>query len=217
MGGRIWVESQVGVGSIFHFTIQVRLADARHAGGQERQAAQIDRDLARKLPLRILVADDSVVNQKVARMFLERMGYRCDLAANGLEVLEALKRQHYDVVLMDVQMPELDGLETTRRIRKNTPRGQAAEDRRGDRRRHARRPREMPGRRHGRLRLEAGAGRGAAGRPPARLEPHPGRAGQRRRRGRGAGRSRRALRNEPPARPASTSRCSPTSTACGRR
>ncbi|MBX3026122.1 PAS domain S-box protein [bacterium] len=80
-----------------------------------------DRDLAARAPLRILLAEDNPINQKVALRVLGRLGYRADLAINGREVLQALERQAYDVVLLDVQMPVMDGLTAARAIRDRWP------------------------------------------------------------------------------------------------
>jgi signal transduction histidine kinase len=75
-----------------------------------------DPSFATRLPLRILMADDNRINQKVGRGFLEKLGYKADVVGNGLEVIEALQRQAYDIIFLDIQMPEMDGYETARQI-----------------------------------------------------------------------------------------------------
>ncbi len=131
------MESDPGRGTAVHLTVPVQISRPDHAraalpnddavgrainerdlldgedGGAE---PALDPYLSRTLPLRILLADDNAVNQKLGLRILERLGYRADTAANGHEVLAALARQPYDVVLLDVQMPEMDGLTAAREI-----------------------------------------------------------------------------------------------------
>lgn len=111
MHGSIRVKSALGHGSTFQFSVRIKMSDAKIEREQDQEKILYPKGL------RALIVEDNIINQKVALKQLEKIGFRCDVAANGLEALDAVRKFPYSVVFMDCQMPEMDGYTATRKIR----------------------------------------------------------------------------------------------------
>ena len=119
LGGRLWVESEMGSGSRFHFTVTARLSSNGPSEVSIPKPIAADCSNGFATGLRILLAEDNLVNKKVAVRLLEKQGHIVAAAGTGNAVLELLQQQTFDLILMDVQMPDMDGFETTAAIRRN--------------------------------------------------------------------------------------------------
>jgi signal transduction histidine kinase len=121
IGGDISVESEVGKGSKFKLVVPANIADGQHGKSKNLENVpernhQLQGETEISFSGRVLVAEDSLTNQTLIRLLLEKLGFVVTIAKNGLEAVEAVKNQHFDLILMDIQMPEMNGYDATKKI-----------------------------------------------------------------------------------------------------